>query len=237
MLTQVPLDFQFHGQQCFNNYHDGPNAQTVESLRSCATGKGMDYVYLWGETGLGKSHLLNACCRIADQHKFSTACIPLKNLNQLHPAMFEGLETLDLVCLDDIESIAGQASWEQPIFHFFNRLRENQNRLIVSASKPPTQIAIRLADLKSRLCWGLTTKLRSFSDQDKLAALALRANSLGFDLPAKVAQYLLAHYPRDLSYLWLLLQQLDHGSLSAKHRLTIPFVKKLLGSPDLLNSE
>lgn len=228
MVTQIPLEFNIHATQVFDNYHKGPNEQAIETLKSCASADGVEFVFLWGESGLGKSHLLQACCQLAFQCQFQAVYLPLKERNDFDVSILEGMESCQLVCLDDIDLISGDNSWEEAVFHFFNRLRDNAGHLIVSASNTPTQVGFHLADLKSRLSWGLTTKLSGLSDQDKLAALTLKAETKGFELPAGVGKYLLARFPRDMNSLWTLLETLDRATLAAKRRLTIPFVKACL---------
>jgi DnaA family protein len=108
-------------------------------------------------------------------------------------------------------------------------LRELGNRLIVTAPVPPAELSIRLPDLKTRLGWGLTLRLQALNDDDKLIALGSYARSLGLDLPPQVGRFLLSHYRRDLSSLRRLLDDLDHATLAAKRKLTIPFLKNFLG--------
>ena len=228
MLSQLPLSFRFQRTKIFENFHCGPNAEVILGLKSCAVGQGANYVFLWGESGMGKSHLLQACCQHADQHQLRTAYIPLKLLKPRENSLLDGLENVNLVCIDGVDAIIGDEALEQELFHFFNRIRAAGNHLIISASTPPSQIDIQLPDLKSRLSWGLTLKLHPLSDQDKLSALTLRANTLAFDLSPQVGHYLLARFPRDMSSLWGLLEKLDSATLAAKRRLTIPFVKQFL---------
>jgi DnaA family protein len=130
--------------------------------------------------------------------------------------------------VDDISAIAANPSWEQAFFHYFNCLRERAARLIVADRSPPAKLPIRLADLRTRLAWGLTILLKPLSDADKLAALRLRARHLGLEISPQVGQFLLTRYPRDLPSLWGLLEQLDRATLAAKRRLTIPFLKQYL---------
>lgn len=138
---------------------------------------------------------------------------------------------MDLVCLDDVHRIAGNASWESALFMLFNQLREQDRVLIAAADQPPARIPIHLADLATRLGWGLVLRLQALADADKLAALGLYARSLGLTLPLPVGRFLLAHHARDLPALRHLLDQLDHASLAAKRKLTIPFIKEFFGEP------
>ena len=154
MLSQIPLSFRFQRTKIFENFHCGPNAEAILGLKSCAIGQGADYVFLWGESGMGKSHLLQACCQHADQHQLRTAYIPLKKLKTHETSLPEGLENVNLVCIDDVDAVIGFEAVEQGLFHFFNRIKAKGNHLIISASTPPNRTDIRLPDLKSRLSWG-----------------------------------------------------------------------------------
>jgi len=223
------LRFAFNPELGFQQYHSGANTEIVAHLRHTAGGRGDTLIFLWGDPGTGKSHLLNACCQEACQSDLSVSYLPLANLRQYGPSVLDGLEHQDLVCLDDVDAIAGDDSWERALFNLFNCLRELGNRLIVTAPVPPAELPIRLPDLKTRLGWGLTLRLQALNDEDKLIVLGAYARSLGLDLPPQVGRFLLSHYRRDLSSLRGLLDDLDHATLAAKRKLTIPFLKNYLG--------
>jgi DnaA family protein len=86
----------------------------------------------------------------------------------------------------------------------------------------------RLADLKSRLSWGLVFRLHPLNEQDTLAAVDLYAQQLGLDLSPQVSRFLFAHCRRDFASLRCVLERLDRATLAAKRKLTIPFIKTLL---------
>lgn len=94
---------------------------------------------------------------------------------------------------------------------------------------PPKQIPLQLPDLVTRLGWGLTLKLKTLNEEQRITVLTSKANALGFDITPPVGRFLLAHYSRDLPSLWTLLDKLDHATLAAKRKLTIPFLKQFLG--------
>ena len=229
MPQQLPLPFSFNPEQGFEQFHPGVNAEAVEHLRQTAAGTGEDLVFLWGEAGTGRTNLLNAACRAASRVQRSVSFLPLALFRKCGPGVLEGLEHQHLVCLDDLDSVAGDDTWEAALFTLFNRLRESQRDLIVTAKVPPAELLIRLPDLRTRFGWGLTLHLRAMGDADKLEVLALHARSLGLELPPQVGRFLLAHFPRDLPALLALLEQLDRASLAAQRRLTVPFVKTFLG--------
>ncbi|HEB78530.1 MAG TPA: DnaA regulatory inactivator Hda [Methylothermaceae bacterium] len=228
MPAQLPLQLNFSQQLGFVHYHSGANREAVVALQRCASGEGERYLYLWGETGTGKTHLLQACCQTAHQQGQRVGYLPLHQFHHRSPAVLEGLDQVDLLCLDDMHTIAGNPGWELALFHCFNRLSEQGRRLIVASRHPPTRLAIELADLRTRLAWGLTLQLKPLNDADKLAALQLRAKQLGLELSPQVGRFLLTRFPRDLSSLWHLLEQLDRATLAAKRKLTVPFLKQFL---------
>ena len=112
--------------------------------------------------------------------------------------------------------------------HFYNRARDNNTRLLVVANSLPTQLACRLPDLRSRLAWGLVFQVKGLNDAQKIAALQMHASNRGMTLPEEVGQYLLRHYPRDMSVLFNVLETLDTASLVEQRRITVPFVKQAL---------
>lgn len=228
LTPQLPLGLTLRDSATFENFYAGPNAQLVSALAACAEGGGERFIYLWGGEGSGKTHLLQATAQAAGSRGTAVAYLPFGEAGQLVPDVLVGLETLSLVCLDDLHVIAGEASWEAGLFDLFNRLWEAGTRLVVAAAMSPGALPIALADLKSRLSSGLTYPVQGLDDEQKIQALRLRALRRGFDLPEDVGRYLLRRLPRDMSGLFAVLDHLDHVSLAAQRRLTIPFIKSVL---------
>ncbi len=216
---QIPLQIKLNDAATFANFFEEGNEHAVALV------KGHDqFVYVWSVQATGKTHLLQALCHQSDNSIY----LPIQDYLLWEPAIFEGLESYDVICLDNIEHIAGQAIWEEALFNLYNRVRDANKRLIVSAKTSPRQAGFDLADLTSRLSWGVTIQLNMLSDQQKVAALAMRANSRGFKLADEVVNYLLKFCPRDLHSLFQILEQLDDASLQAQRRITIPFIKQHL---------
>jgi DnaA family protein len=225
---QLPLGLALQDSARFGNYFAGANLEAVRALQSCARGDGEPFVFLAGAHGLGKSHLLQATCLAASAAGRSVAYLPLADCSALSVGLLEGLEQLDLVCLDDVHAIAGQVAWEEGVFHLFNRLREAGGGLLASGLQRADRCQFFLADLASRLGWGVTYVLAPLPERDAAAALELRARGRGLELPAETAQYLLRRMPRDLPTLFRLLDRLDEAAMIEQRRLTVPFVKSVL---------
>ena len=225
---QLPLHFEFRANQTFDDFFPGSNLEIINHLQKSIAGNGESQIFLWGQAGLGKSHLLQACCHQAQSLELSSFYFALSPSELPDPALLKGLDKFDIVCFDNIEHIAGDSVWETAFFNFFNLHRDQGHTLILSADCPPNEIAIRLPDLKTRLNWGLTLKIPPLSDDDRIAALIFKADQMGFEISPKAGRFLLTHYDRNLSSLWVLLTRLDKASLAAKRKLTIPFLKQNL---------
>ena len=224
--VQLPLGLRLGKGNTFADYLPGPNEEAVAHLRHPLPGGTV--AYLWGVPSTGKTHLLQAACHEAAEGGLRCAYLPLREWRSLQPDLLEGLEVLDLVCLDDVEAVAGQARWEAALFPLYNRLRDRDGRLLATGPRPPPALALALPDLRTRLAWGVVFQLRPLNDAQKLTGLRLRARSRGLELPVAVARYLLHRCPRDPGSLFRLLDRLDEASLAAQRRLTIPFVKEVL---------
>lgn len=228
MAEQLPLHFEFRANQTFNDFFPGTNREIVTHLQRCVAGLGEQQIFLWGKSGLGKTHLLQACCHQAQQQNIRSFYFDLAHAELPDPAILDGLDEYDVVCFDNIECITGNADWEMAFFNFFNRHRDRGHKLIVSSCAAPNDLAIRLPDLKTRLNWGLALKIQPLTDSDRIAALIFKADQMGFEIAPQTGRFLLTHYDRDLAGLWALLEKLDKASLAAKRKLTVPFLKQIL---------
>ncbi len=229
MAHQLALPLGFNARQGFGQFWPGPNDEVVAHLRQAALGQGDSPLFIWGVEGAGKTHLLNAACALASDHGRRAAYLPLRTLSALGPDILTGVDQFDVVCVDDLDPIAGLPEWEVALFELFNQLRDHGRTLLISARRPPPQLPFRLPDLQSRLAWGLTLHIHPLREDDTLQALSLQAKALGMDLTPAAGRFLMSHTRRDLPALLTLLQQLDRASLAAQRRLTIPFIKSQIG--------
>lgn len=224
MNKQLPLSFQAPEYAGFDSFIVAGNQQLMHFL--------MDdeelLIYLWGEHGSGKTHLLQATLQYYIEQGKNAFYLPLTVDNELTPEMLDGLEIMDLVCLDELDNICGQAQWEESLFHFFNRMRDKGGRLILAASNSAVNMPLQLPDLRSRLSWGLTYQLKALDETSRATALKQRAAQRGLMMSDDVTAYIMKHTSRSLPALMALLDKLDYASLAEQRKLTIPFVKNFL---------
>ncbi|UCC57359.1 MAG: DnaA regulatory inactivator Hda [Gammaproteobacteria bacterium] len=225
---QLPLGLALRDSARFASFFPGPNAEAVRCLQLAAVGEGETLVFLSGDTGLGKTHLLQAACHEAARREHAAAYLPLNELKSLSPELFDEMEAMQLLCIDDVDAIAGLPEWEAGLFHLFNRTRESGSRLLITGSGHVDRLGIKLPDLVSRLGWGVTYTLKPIDNDSVHMALMHRARSRGLELPEETAAFLLKRIPRDLPSVFTLLDRLDEASMVEQRRLTIPFVKAVL---------
>ncbi len=217
---QLPLDIGLDVEARFDTFYAGPNATVVAALRAPPR----PGVWLAGARGSGRSHLLQAAA--AECAAGTAFYLPLRT--GLPADAIDGLPASALVCIDDIEAVAGDATWERALLVLYERLLEGGGRLVVSAPSRPGDAGLALADLESRLASLPSFRLQPPDDAGQLEALKMRAGARGLELPDDAARYLQLRLPRDLVVLFDWLKLLDERSLAAGRRLTVPFVRDVL---------
>jgi DnaA family protein len=224
-MSQLALPLRLADHAVFDSFLATGNETLVAMLRDLADGGEGAGCYLWGAASCGKTHLLQAVCDIAGDE---SVYVPLSDFADAPPELLDGLIQRTLICIDDIEAIAGKAEWEQALFGLYNQAQAEGCRLIVAANNAPRSSTLALADLRSRLSQLPTFQLQDLGDVETRQALQLRARHRGLDLPDETAQFLLSRSRRDMASLYGLLDKLDTEALRAQRRLTIPFVKEVL---------
>ena len=223
-MEQLPLRVRLRDSARFASYVRGANGEACERLADPA---GPRVVWLWGRPGTGKTHLLQAACAAAGERNETAAYVDLASAAS--SAMLEGCDALDLVCLDDLDAVAGDAAWNAAIFRLHTLLHDGHGRLVVASAAPPQTLGFTLPDLRSRLLAASVHQLAELDETGLVVALRLRAVERGLDLSEDAALYLVHRLPRDAHSLFDVLDRLDQASLAAQRKLTIPFLRKELG--------
>lgn len=229
--AQLPLDYRLRDASTFDTFVPGPNTELTTALGAAAAG-GRGAYYVHGPAGSGRTHLLEATCRTAAQAGRTSMYLPLAGLESFGPALLDGLDQVAVLCLDDLQVLAGNRPWEQRLVVLLDALREAGSLLVVSAAAAPGALPALLPDLASRLSRAVIYPLRNLEDADRVRALGVRARMRGLELPGPVARYLLAHCARDFESLFGVLDRIDRASLADQRRITLPFVRELLDAPD-----
>lgn len=198
-MKQLALGISPLPEPSFENFVPGANAELLARLRELADGRlAESIVYLWGEPGSGRSHLLRAAARASARA---------------------------LVLADDVETL--DEGRQGALFTQINAARESGGSVLAAGSSPPSQLPLR-EDLRSRLGWGLIYQVRPLTDDERAVYLRAEAGRRGMHLGDDVVTYLLTHVRRDLPSLGAILDELDRVSLEQQRAVTLPLVREAL---------
>jgi len=136
---------------------------------------------------------------------------------------------LRLVCIDDVDKVAGAREWETALFNFYNRAKEAETVVVFAGEVPAVQLPLVLADFASRMQSAVVFRLHTLDDVEKTGLLQDRAKAVGINLSQAVIDYVMLRSDRKVSDLIQLLSRLEKQSLLEKRRITIPLVKQEMG--------
>lgn len=227
-VQQIPLTVGLPQSYSFDNFFvTADNKIVVNTLRQFCCGGAGPFIGVLGTQASGKSHLLQAVVAQAANAVF----LPLAELSAETPmAVVAGLERNNIICIDDIDTVFGDEAWEYALFHLYNRIADTGSSLLFSASRALTDVDVQLPDLLSRLRIALLFQLKSLSDADKKAALAMRAEAMGFVLNDDTSTYILRHCDRSMPALMDLLAQLDAQCLKLQRRPSVKLLRDMITS-------
>ncbi len=225
--TLIPADTG--AEIALESFYERGNEILIRELRSLLWGvQTRPILYLWGESGSGKTHLLNACCIAAGKRSKPGVYVSLsgRDDNELEQLLPVAANTI--LCMDDIGAIVGLHDMQVKILSLYESLLQNSGALIVSGAAPPGKLNLELKDLESRLVCGGVYHLQPLDETGKQQALRHQALTRGFDLDEKVTAFIMSRCQRDTGSLFALLDKIDSASLRDQRKITIPFLKTLL---------
>ena len=211
-MQQMLLDIRPAAQPDFADFVVGRNVELIAQLDAMLGGTAHERaVYLWGESGCGKSFLLEAWARACEARGLGVAR--------------GGLAAADVVVADAVETWDDAS--QRAGFAVFNEVRETGGLWLGAGHAAPADLPV-MPELRTRFGWGLVFQVQGLNDDEKRDALARRAAALGFRLDPQVGDYLLTHTARDMQSLLRLLEALDRFSLEARRPITLPLLRQLL---------
>jgi len=216
-VNQLIFDFAERGYPGFDKFLGTENAELVYVLQH----KHDPFIYVWGEEGAGKSHLLRAWgAQALDAGKkavyIDAAATPLTE------AAFEA----EYLAIDQIEKLGNEE--QALLFAVFNRFRNSgKGFLLLSSEHTPQQLVIR-EDLRTRMAYCLVYEVKPLTDQEKIDALVSMAAARQVTIDPEIFEYLLNHWRRDMDSLMQMLDTLDNYAVTMGKRITLPLLRQLL---------
>lgn len=217
-MKQMLLDLQADSPPRLDNFIAGDNAAAVHALEQAVAGDA--HVYVWGEPGCGRTHLLRAAVAAAQEAGRPARWLHAGEAESTLPET----PTL-LLAVDDIEQLSEAA--RIALFNSFNRARERHQTLILAGNSPPRTLDMR-EDLRTRIGQCVGFELVALDDATRGDILTMLARRRGMDLGEEITAFLLRHGRRDLPSLIRVLDALDRASLERKRPVTLPLLRDLI---------
>ncbi len=216
-MNQLIFDFAERGYPGFDKFLGTENAELVYVLQH----KHDPFIYVWGEEGAGKSHLLRAWVAQALDAGKKAVYIDA-SATPLTEAAFEA----EYLAIDQIEKLGNEE--QALLFAVFNRFRNSgKGFLLLSSEHTPQQLVIR-EDLRTRMAYCLVYEVKPLTDQEKIDALVSMAAARQVTIDTEIFEYLLNHWRRDMDSLMQMLDTLDNYAVTMGKRITLPLLRQLL---------
>jgi DnaA family protein len=221
-MRQVPLNLVPPQAPSFDNFVAGANAAVVAQLREWTQAR--TPVFLWGESGCGKSHLLAALAAEVMRAARGARCRVLR-IDPRADGPWEIDEATALVVLDEADQLSGDQ--QHRAFALLVQAQAHGVAWAAAAHCPPVDLPLR-EDLRSRLAWGLVFALQPLPESQTREVLQGEAARRGIRLSEDLLDHLMHRHARDLGFLMRLFEELDAYALSQSRPVTVPLLRRML---------
>ncbi len=229
---QLVLPIGIRSDAAFENFF-GPHAsRCVTQLRQLLEHPTETLIWITGPQDAGKSHLAAACLahlETCGRKGFYMGLSEMPGELAWVDYFLEDAHAPEVLILDDVHQWLDGAEQELALFQLFNHFKISRRQLIVTANAPPALMPVELPDLASRLRSGQLLTLPQAGDDHKQQVLIQVAAERGMRMPLDVGAFIIRRSERNLGQLLTVLDRVEQASLVEQRKLTVPFVKKVLG--------
>ena len=242
--------FGLNPRNTFESFVIGPNNEIAHAASLAvaqAPARTYNPLFIYGGVGLGKTHLMQAIGQYVVAKKKNTKVIYLSSelfINEFIDAIQHNnlvkfrkrYRQADLLCIDDIQFLAGKERSQEEFFHTFNTLFDGHKQIVLSCDRPASEIANLEHRLVSRFEWGLTAELQPPAIETRLAILRKKARGMQIKLPDEIFEFLANRIRSNVRRLeGALMRVASFASLSSGKALTNEVIEHLL--KDILQEE
>lgn len=238
---QLILNFPARPEYTFDNFIVSKGSEFAwDTARQFASPEPAPYqtLFLAGNTGLGKTHLLMATGNLASE---TGSALYVHCEDFLHTvaageesaaSALAPLENVDIFLMDDMDRIAGHPAAQEILYLIYNTLREKDKKIVFAGRTPPHLLPATESYLRSRFQWGMTAELKPIDDATTARLIPKLAQDVGLEIPDKITQFLLTRLPRDFPSIKDAIARINQESFARKQKVTLPMVKAALGLPE-----
>ncbi len=246
----LPRTTYLNPRNTFENFVVGPSNQLAHAAATAvaaAPGTAYNPLFIYGDTGLGKTHLMHAIAHAIQASNPAAKVVYVsceKFTNNFLRAIRENTldafrrlyRKVDVLLIDDVQFLEGKERTQEEFFHTFNELFESQRQLCLSADRPASEIAKLESRLISRFQWGMVTDIQPPDLETRTAILRKKAQAMGFTtLPAEVLEFLASRITRNVRRLEGALIKVGTYSRLVREPLTLRRAEELIR--DILQEE
>lgn len=218
MNSQLSLDFEEPTYPRFDQLLGHANAELIYFLQQ----QHDQFIYIWGEKGVGKSHILQAWVGQALQAGHHAVYLDANKANLTDSFVAHA----DYVAIDQIEKLRSRE--QNVLFNLFNNFRNSrQGHLLLSSDFHPSRLNLR-EDLRTRVAYCLAYEVQPLQRAEKINALNHLANTRQLQIDTKIYEYLHDHWRQDMNHLLSMFDDLVAYSFTIGKPLTLNLVKTLL---------
>lgn len=227
--TQLPLGISIQDNCSYANFHPGNNHVALNEIHAGLNSETASCITLLGNAQVGKSHCLQASCQYLAQKGKRVGYFPLALLKIEQPDLLVNLDSLYLVCIDDLHLVAHDVVWQKELCRLYNLMQDREHKLMFASSGELDDLSIATPDLLFRLKSDSIVRLQELNDRQKTEALQLRCENRGIELPKESAEYIIKRWSREMRLLHELVDSLINSAITQRRRLTIPFIRQETG--------
>lgn len=250
LLTETPIiqeevtPFVQNYEYTFDNFIVGSSNQFAHAAcTAVARNPATDYnpLFIYSQSGLGKTHLLNAIMNEISVRHPDYTIIYVKGdefTNQMIAAISQKSQEqfrnkyrrADVLLIDDIQFIAGKESTQEEFFHTFNALYEDHKQIIMTSDRPPRDIKTLEDRLKTRFEWGLIADIQPPDYELRIAIMNNKTKMMGITLPEEVLTYIAENLKSNIRQIEGAVKKICARSYLTKEPITLPMAKDCIAA-------
>lgn len=230
---QLPLNIQLRPEASFDSYVTEQEAVAIalhQIQMAIVRHRGGSW-YFYGPPGTGRTHLLQAACRLSGACERRCAYVPLNDPDVCdYPDLIKGMEQVDVLCLDNVDAVLAREDWQAALADVLLQAQTLGHVVIMAGLQPMSLWLIRNEQLIVALANVIPVGVEPLRDPQTLTlAIQRHGRVRGLKIPKTVITYLQKTYGSDLQELLAVLKIIEDASLVEKHKIDLPFVKRVLG--------